>query len=223
MEDITDPEVVRRNPKADRRVSLYGYLRGIHLKPDMAVHIPGCGDFLMEDVTFLPDPCALPSSADPTKKKRSLNEKEKLVYAPMSGMTGVVYDKDAVYVEMKKNNAEEDEGEAKQLVGTMQEQMETVDDKLDAAQMKIFSSAAPIVSSQSVPDENGRVEVVVKDPSGRERRKVIFADEDVNSDEEVESDDENDWGEDEEEFKGKPDSESEEEKEDYAFSGRATA
>jgi hypothetical protein len=33
-------------------------------------------------------------------KKRSLVEKEKLVYAPFSGVGGIVYDKDAVYVEL---------------------------------------------------------------------------------------------------------------------------
>lgn len=50
----------------------------------------------MSDVSFLPDPCALPEQ----QKKRCLNEKEKLVYAPLSGVGGVLYDKDAVYVDL---------------------------------------------------------------------------------------------------------------------------
>lgn len=50
----------------------------------------------MSDVSFLPDPCALPEH----QKKRSLNEKEKLIYAPLSGVGGLVYDKDAVYIEL---------------------------------------------------------------------------------------------------------------------------
>jgi ribosome biogenesis protein BMS1 len=33
-------------------------------------------------------------------KKRSLVEKEKTIYAPMSGVGGVVYDKDAVYIDL---------------------------------------------------------------------------------------------------------------------------
>ena len=49
----------------------------------------GCGDFSLSDVTVLPDPCPLPDKL----KKRSLNEREKQVYAPMSGVGGVVYDK----------------------------------------------------------------------------------------------------------------------------------
>ena len=41
LEDLTDPEELRQNPKVDRNVSLYGYVRGTHLKPHSAVHIPG--------------------------------------------------------------------------------------------------------------------------------------------------------------------------------------
>lgn len=50
----------------------------------------------IHDVSHLPDPCPLPDKL----KKRSLVEKEKLVYAPFSGVGGIVYDKDAVYVEL---------------------------------------------------------------------------------------------------------------------------
>lgn len=41
MEDLTDPEMVRVDPKCDRTVSLYGYLRGTYLKNKGQVHIPG--------------------------------------------------------------------------------------------------------------------------------------------------------------------------------------
>lgn len=41
MEDLTDPEEIRKNPKCDRNVSLYGYVRGTHLKKQTACHIPG--------------------------------------------------------------------------------------------------------------------------------------------------------------------------------------
>ena len=49
----------------------------------------GCGDFSLSSVSVLPDPCPLPDKT----KKRSLNEKEKMIYAPMAGVGGVVYDK----------------------------------------------------------------------------------------------------------------------------------
>lgn len=65
----------------------------------------GVGDFTVSDVSFLPDPCALPEQ----QKKRSLNEKEKLVYAPLSGVGGIVYDKDAVYIDLGGSHAHEKE------------------------------------------------------------------------------------------------------------------
>jgi len=45
-------------------------------------------------VTSLVDPCPLPSAA----KKKGLRDKEKLFYAPMSGFGDLLYDKDAVYI-----------------------------------------------------------------------------------------------------------------------------
>ena len=49
----------------------------------------GVGDFQVKEISMLPDPCPLPDK----EKKRSLNEKERLLYAPMCGVGGVVYDK----------------------------------------------------------------------------------------------------------------------------------
>jgi ribosome biogenesis protein BMS1 len=53
------------------------------------VHYLGVGDFEVKEISKLPDPCPLPEK----EKKRSLNEKEKLLYAPMCGVGGVMYDK----------------------------------------------------------------------------------------------------------------------------------
>ena len=43
LEDLTDPEELRQNPKVDRNISLYGFVRGTYLKPHSAIHIPGAG------------------------------------------------------------------------------------------------------------------------------------------------------------------------------------
>lgn len=51
-------------------------------------------------MNFLPDPCSLPDA----QKKRALNEKERLLYAPMAGVGGLVYDKDAVYIDLPANH-----------------------------------------------------------------------------------------------------------------------
>uniref|UniRef100_A0A2K6SDW2 BMS1 ribosome biogenesis factor n=1 Tax=Saimiri boliviensis boliviensis TaxID=39432 RepID=A0A2K6SDW2_SAIBB len=65
----------------------------------------GIGDFTMSDVSFLPDPCALPEQ----QKKRCLNEKEKLVYVPVSGVGGVLYNKDVVSVDLGGSHDFQDE------------------------------------------------------------------------------------------------------------------
>lgn len=52
--------------------------------------------FQVEEVDGLVDPCPLPSML----KKRGLNEKERLLYAPMADVGGLLYDKDAVYIDI---------------------------------------------------------------------------------------------------------------------------
>jgi len=68
FEDVTDPELVRQNPKCDRDITLYGYVRGCNLKPGMRVHVAGVGDCNMASLTAVSDPCPLPE----TIKKRGL-------------------------------------------------------------------------------------------------------------------------------------------------------
>ncbi|EJW86644.1 hypothetical protein WUBG_02449, partial [Wuchereria bancrofti] len=94
--------LLREKPLANRTISLYGWVRGTFLKNRSAVHIPGIGDLTIKDVTVLPDPCPLPSKE---KMKRSLNEKERIIYAPFSGLGGIVYDKDAIYIERGGSHA----------------------------------------------------------------------------------------------------------------------
>lgn len=60
----------------------------------MKAHIAGVGDYPLSGVTALADPCPLPSVA----KKKGLRDTEKLFYAPMSGLGELLYDKDAVYI-----------------------------------------------------------------------------------------------------------------------------
>ena len=61
------------------------------------------GDFSVADISFLPDPCPLPEML----KKRALNERERLLYAPMAGVGGLVYDKDAVYIDVPESHVKQ--------------------------------------------------------------------------------------------------------------------
>uniref|UniRef100_A0A0K0FM02 Bms1l protein (inferred by orthology to a zebrafish protein) n=1 Tax=Strongyloides venezuelensis TaxID=75913 RepID=A0A0K0FM02_STRVS len=150
FEDLTNPEEIRKNPKCDRNISLYGYIRGSNMKSENDVHIAGVGDFKIKDICTLPDPCALP---DKRKMKRTLNDKERTVYAPFSGLGGIVYDKDAIYVESslldKKDNHDKNG-----LVSQFDELKETIDNKVDKSQMKLLvQSANAIEMNKDSEDE----------------------------------------------------------------------
>ncbi|XP_071445723.1 ribosome biogenesis protein BMS1 homolog [Hetaerina americana] len=181
LEDLTPPDLIRQNPKANRKVSLYGYVRGVPLNQINNVHIPGCGDFFISDVSLLPDPCPLP---DKVGKRRSLIEKDQYVYAPFSGVGGIVYDKDAVYVELGGSHSHKGEegGQKKEensLVSSLLDTKETLDIQMAQSQMKMFSNTEPMTAE----DFNRKraslyQEEAVKDDTGRTRRKVIFPDAD---------------------------------------------
>ncbi|KAM3834706.1 ribosome biogenesis protein BMS1 homolog [Vipera latastei] len=193
MEDLTNPELLRVNPKCDRKVSLYGYLRGAHLKNKSQVHMAGVGDFTVSDVSFLPDPCALPEH----QKKRCLNEKEKLIYAPLSGVGGLVYDKDAVYIDLGGSHSHRDREEEgrpnHELVQSLISAHSTIDAKMASSKVSLFMDSQPLeteeVENESVfamPQEEQE-----RDPqTGRTRRKAVFENEDRSDEEDDEEDDE---------------------------------
>ncbi|XP_007538802.2 ribosome biogenesis protein BMS1 homolog [Erinaceus europaeus] len=195
MEDLTNPEDIRTNVKCDRKVSLYGYLRGAHLKNKSQIHMPGVGDFAVSDVSFLPDPCALPEQ----QKKRCLNEKEKLVYAPLSGVGGVLYDKDAVYVDLGGSHGfQEDEARpTHELVQSLIATHSTIDAKMASSRVTLFSDSKPLGSEDI--DNHGvwmpKEERQVDSETGRVRRKAIFEDEDEESGDSGEEDEETSEGE----------------------------
>ncbi|KAM9984186.1 hypothetical protein ACTFIZ_003891 [Dictyostelium cf. discoideum] len=223
FEDTTEPELVRQNPKIDRNICLYGYVRGTYLKPHMKVHIPGSGDYVMKSVTSLPDPCPLP-----TERKKTLNEKERLLYAPMGDIGNILYDKDAVYINIPESKLnfsrakEEGEGEGESMVKDLQNTQFSIDEKMEHSELSLFSNRPPIkftnntytqieeIDDKDYYDSDGekdedeeeeeekdtkKVEVV-EEKDGRVRRKVKFID--MKKNPAINSDDEDDEDEDEE-------------------------
>ncbi|KAF6107648.1 BMS1 ribosome biogenesis factor [Phyllostomus discolor] len=192
MEDLTKPEDIRMNIKCDRKLSLYGYLRGAHLKNKSHIHVPGVGDFAVSDISFLPDPCALPEQ----QKKRCLNEKEKLVYAPLSGVGGVLYDKDAVYVDLGGSHGFQESDETRpthELVHSLISTHSTIDAKIASSRVTLFSDSKPLGSEDidnqwlRIPKEEKQMDL----KTGRLRRKAIFgSDEDVSGVGDIEDDEE---------------------------------
>ncbi|BBH09211.1 P-loop containing nucleoside triphosphate hydrolases superfamily protein [Prunus dulcis] len=157
FEDVTPPEKVRLNNKCDRNVTLYGYLRGCNMKKGTKIHIAGVGDYSLAGMTGLADPCPLPSAA----KKKGLRDKEKLFYAPMSGLGDLLYDKDAVYININDHFVQfsnvDEKGEATNegkhqdvgvaLVKSLQNTKYSVDEKLEESFINLFSRKPNLLSN----------------------------------------------------------------------------
>lgn len=162
MEDLTNPETLRTNPEVDRRVALYGYVRGTGIRSGTRVHIPGVGDVTVAEATALPDPCPLPETNK--AKRRTLNEKERLIYAPMSALGGILYDKDAVYIDMPsaavEKKGDEELGEGDQLLFQLKGMKGSLDASIRQSSVSLFSdiTKARIDNLPSDDDEDDDAE-----------------------------------------------------------------
>ncbi|KAH0137087.1 DUF663-domain-containing protein, partial [Aureobasidium melanogenum] len=74
-------------------------------------------------IEALPDPCPTPfldqaiAKATGKSGRRRLGEKQKLIYAPMSDVGGVLVDKDAVYVDIKSQTFDPEDDEQERGLG----------------------------------------------------------------------------------------------------------
>ncbi len=180
-EDITHPHLIDENPECQRSVAFFGYVRGTHLKPAMKVHLIGIGDFGMAEVSVLPDPCPL-ADADGNTDRKTL-KKDSLLFAPLSNVGAVAFDKDAIYIDIgrvnytKKENLqlvdratdnpdqplnEDDEDEPQYdasapagLLRSLQDVKAGVDEKMKRSKLRLFkgSQAIPAVSDEDNDSE----------------------------------------------------------------------
>ncbi|KAJ7758562.1 GTP binding protein [Mycena maculata] len=158
IEDLTPREQVRQSKgKCDRNVTVYGYVRGTNLRLGTKVHIPGVGDLDMKSVTILGDPCPLPD-AD-SEKRRKLSEKKKLlIHAPMSDIGGVMYDKDAVWINVPgsftRGNADVPQGEGEQMVMDLQDAGATLEDGVAQSHIRLFGSSSKHLTVEAPADND---------------------------------------------------------------------
>lgn len=187
MEDVTNTESIRLDPKCNREVILYGYVRGVPMTKENMVHIAGLGDMRVHELSVLSDPCPLPG----TEKKRNLLEKERLLYAPMSGVGGIVYDKDAVYIELQGSHSHKktENTEQEEIVQELIEKKETFDVQIENQEFRLFSDGAVIKSSEFQDD------AAVSDESDQSDDEEDAVDNDSGMDDnDGESEGENDLG-----------------------------
>ena len=137
LEDVTPAaKLARLGPKCDRDVAVYGYVRGGgSLREGSRVHAAGVGDATVAEADALPDPCPSPAflaeqeqraaagdgggsksaGGAAAPRRRGLRDRERLLYAPMSDAGGLLYDRDAVYIDVPdwkvQYSRREEEGE----------------------------------------------------------------------------------------------------------------
>lgn len=196
---------------AHRTVAAYGYVRGAPLRTgtgEWRLHLAGVGDIVAHNVEPLPDPCPPPqlsshlndpnSTEDPTKSKRKISQRERILYAPMAPeVDGIAYDRDAVYIDLNPKNirfseksslvlepdgntengcADEDssDGEGEKMVKTLQKASAvTMDDRLRHAQLQLVEGGKALVSKNF---SNERI-----------RRKANFNNDDIGVDDDNDS------------------------------------
>ena len=167
LQDLTPPQLIAANPLVDRTITLYGYLRGINLPASGSrVHIPGAGDLTIASVEKLKDPCPLPTVEG--EKRRRMGEKGKLIHAPMSDVGGVMYDKDAVYVNVlgsftRRKEGEEigedgkrlvHQGEGERMVMDLQDATSTLHGQVADSDLRLFGSSKAPVQLAAEADES---------------------------------------------------------------------
>lgn len=191
--DLTHPQLIAENPKCDRKVAIYGFLHGTPLPYEKAhVHIAGVGDYHILSVEKLPDPCPTPyfeqkldelererarEAAEageeivPTRRRRKrLEDKQKIIYAPMSDVGGVLVDKDAVYIDVGEKQLfvpGEEQGEGEKLVTSLQEVTMTALERFsEAPGLQLFSNSGDVQQKLEESEQSGESEDE-QIPSGR--------------------------------------------------------
>lgn len=177
--DLTHPQSVADDPKCDRKVAIYGYLHGTPLPSTAAhVHIAGVGDFHVHSVEKLPDPCPTPyyeqkldelererakaaaeageQIAVTRRRRKRLEDKQKIIYAPMSDVGGLLVDKDAVYIDIGDKQSfvnGEEQGEGERLVTGLQNVSKTMHERFeDGPGLQLFSNSKEIERNGVIED-----------------------------------------------------------------------
>ncbi len=69
------------------------------MKKNTKVHLIGVGDYSMAEISPLTDPCPIPD-----KEQKTLKKKDALLFAPLSNVGAVSFDKDAIYIDIGRAN-----------------------------------------------------------------------------------------------------------------------
>lgn len=188
FEDLTNAEDVKKNELMNRNVVLYGYSRGSFFKPNQMVHIAGVGDMAIDNISFLPDPCELPEVT--TSKRKLLSQKEKLVYSPFSGIGGILYDKDAVYIDLGTSHFHRD-NQTSRVFDKLSKSDKTIDEKMAESSFKVFNSEQAD-EGEDAEDSEAESDAEPNDLGDEEESDEEELDDEASDDEELSNDEQQD-------------------------------
>ena len=96
--------------KSKAMVSFYGYIRGTFLEKNTKLHLMGIGDYPITSATRIQDPVPVEAKKPAgmskeefekqtgKKKRRTLKDKERIIYAPFSSLGALNFDKTSGYI-----------------------------------------------------------------------------------------------------------------------------
>lgn len=116
------PTEEEREASETMDVSIYGYVCGSRLRQGQLAHIPGLGDYNIDKVETMIDPCPLPQHLAAAAKEgtgltvrdfskssgaplRSLADKHKSIYAPYCDAEHIAIEKDAMYITLRNHSS----------------------------------------------------------------------------------------------------------------------
>jgi len=85
-------------PEDNVMVSFFGYVRGNNFNKNTTVHINGLGDYEIDYMTTIEDPCPIENVTIGGKKKKTLKQQEKFLYAPYCNINYLEYDNNIGYI-----------------------------------------------------------------------------------------------------------------------------
>eukprot|EP00535_Pseudo-nitzschia_heimii_P006730 CAMPEP_0197183476 /NCGR_PEP_ID=MMETSP1423-20130617/7837_1 /TAXON_ID=476441 /ORGANISM="Pseudo-nitzschia heimii, Strain UNC1101" /LENGTH=1200 /DNA_ID=CAMNT_0042634059 /DNA_START=60 /DNA_END=3662 /DNA_ORIENTATION=+ len=188
-EDITHPNEIDSNPDCDRSVTFYGWVRGSHMKKGTKVHLIGVGDYNMGEISPLTDPCPIPD-----KEEKTLKKKDALLFAPLSNVGAVSFDKDAIYIDIGRANYtkkdhiqgaddEEDEDmsvteydpkEPAGMLKGLQDVDAAVDERMERSTLRLFKGSKSVEAGSDEDSDSDSEKEGLEISPGRSGGEKVF-------------------------------------------------
>lgn len=92
-----------RNPNNSEQLSFWGYVRGCTYRINDRAHVVGVGDYYIESIEEVNDPCE-GGSGDSENKMRTLKKKEKIIYAPMTNLGFMNFEASGGFISIPDKN-----------------------------------------------------------------------------------------------------------------------